>query len=282
MKVTDHDVSRHRLELILSISIPVFSFGGIAIAIHLKNAGFIPDAGTFAWGCVIGACILGYLAYIKPRRDIVAICAPLYALLIFIVPMELTPNLLMQVLFAASITILTVRLNKYFGALNYKGGSDPMEQFLTAYIERMRPYFTGLPEATAHQLASAFLAFKFGLYANAVRECTYAISSLPDSGPQGALKKAVTIVKENAQDLYNSQVVADLSVMFSETEHQYTVVNLLPEKIEDPATLELDNALVLLYTVAYIASPDDELALDEHRKYILRLLSGYKKALGLE
>ena len=157
-----------------------------------------------------------------------------------------------------------------------------MEQFLTGYIERMRPYFTGISETTAHELASAFLAFKFGLYANAVRECTHAIANLSDNGPQGVLKKAVTIVKENAQDLDNSQVVADLSVTFSEAEHQYIVVILPPEKIEDPATLELDNALVLLYTVAYIASPDDELALDEHRTFIVRLLSGYKKALGIE
>jgi hypothetical protein len=37
-----------------------------------------------------------------------------------------------------------------------------MEQFLTAYINRMRPLFTSIPATTAHEIASAFLAFRFG------------------------------------------------------------------------------------------------------------------------
>ncbi|MDD1704428.1 MAG: hypothetical protein LUP97_04260 [Methanoregula sp.] len=157
-----------------------------------------------------------------------------------------------------------------------------MEQFLNDYIERMRPAFFRLPEATAHEMASAFLAFRFGLYANAVRECTHAISGITDDGGQGALKKALIIVKAHAQDLDNSQVVADLSVTFSDAERHYIAINLPKEETEDPATLELDNALILLYTAAFIGSPDDELPLDEHRKFIARVLAGYKKALGIE
>ena len=157
-----------------------------------------------------------------------------------------------------------------------------MEQFLNDYIERMRPGFSRIPEATAHEMASAFLAFRFGLYANAVRECTHAIAGISDEGQQGALKKAIMIVRANAQDLDNSQVVADLSVSFSETERQFIAINLLKERTENPGTLELDNALILLYTAALVGSPDDELPLDEHRKFILRVLTGYRKSLGLE
>jgi hypothetical protein len=156
-----------------------------------------------------------------------------------------------------------------------------MEKFLTAYIERMRPLFTELSEVTAHELASAFLAFKFGLYANAVRECSHALAHIPAGDPYRALQKAVTIVQENARDLDNSQVVADLSVAFPEQEIQFVAVNLPPEKIEDPATLNLDNALIMIYTVALLQSPEDEQPLDEHRKFIVRLLAGYKKALGI-
>ncbi len=157
-----------------------------------------------------------------------------------------------------------------------------MEQYLNDYIERLRPALSRIPETTAHEMASAFLTFRFGLYANAVRECTHAISGIADDGPQGALKKALIIVKANAQDLDNSQVVADLSVSFSDAERQFIAINLPKEKTEDPATLELDNALILLYTAALIGSPDDELPLDEHRKFIVRVLTGYKKALGLD
>ena len=156
-----------------------------------------------------------------------------------------------------------------------------MEKFLSEYIERMRPHFTGISESNAHELASAFLAFKYGLYANAVRECTHALAHIPRDETFSALRKAVSIVQVNAQDLDNSQIVAELSITFSDNEIPFVAVILPPDKIEDKATLELENALILIYTVALLQSPDDEQALDEHRKFIVSMLTGYKKTLGI-
>jgi hypothetical protein len=162
-----------------------------------------------------------------------------------------------------------------------------MEQFLNDYIERIRDGIEDIPETTAHEIASAFLAFRFGLYANAARECTHAIQLLGQGrDPAGneayaALRKALGIVLANAQDLNNSQVTADLSLKFNEQEHNKIAIRLAPDTIEDPGTVELDNALVLIYAAALIASPDDEEAMGEHRKFIVRLLTGYKKALGI-
>lgn len=282
MNLVNKPIAPRDLETFLTVSIPAVSFGGIIIAIALQKAEIIADAGTFAWGCVAGSVLLGYLAYIKPKRDIVSLCAPLYALLIFVVPMEFAPTLLMQVLFAASITILVIRLNWKFGSLtNTKGEPDPMERFLNDYIERLRPQYVTIKRKTAHEIASAFLAFKFGLYNNAVHECDLALTLIPNGECNDALKKALIIVRANAQDLDNAQVTPDLSVIFAENERPFIAVNLPPEKIEDPGTLELDNALVLLYAVATLTSPDDEQALDEHRKFVIKLLSAYKMALGL-
>jgi hypothetical protein len=157
-----------------------------------------------------------------------------------------------------------------------------MEQFLDTYIERMRASYPGFPPTTAHEIASAFLAFKFGIYANAVRECTHAISLIPDSASNAALKKALSIVRANAQDRNNSQVTADLTVVFSPEERRFTAINLPEEKIEDPGTYELDNAIILVYVVALITSEDDEDALEEHRRLIVRLLTDYKKAMGID
>lgn len=157
-----------------------------------------------------------------------------------------------------------------------------MEQYLDDYIGRMKTSYPRFPSGTAHEIASAFLAFKFGLYENAIRECTQAISLIPDSVPNAALKKALTIVQANAADRNNAQVTADLSVAFSPGEQAYTAIHIPPEKNEDPGTLDLDNALILIYVVALITSPDDEEPLDEHRRTILRLLSDYKKAMGFE
>lgn len=156
-----------------------------------------------------------------------------------------------------------------------------MEQFLTGYIERMRPQFRGISASVAHELVAAFLAFRFELYANTVRECSHVLPHIPDGEPYSALRKAVLIMQANAQDLDNSQVVADLSVSFSENELRFVAINLEPGLVEDRATLELDNALIMIYVVALLQSPDDEQALDEHRKFIVRLLAGYKKALGI-
>lgn len=162
-----------------------------------------------------------------------------------------------------------------------------MEQFLTDYIERIRAGVDDIPDTTAHEIASAFLAFRFGLYANAVKECTEAIRLLgpgidpAHKGAYSALKKALAIMLANAQDLDNSQFTADLSLKFDEREHAYSAIRLAPETVEDPGTLELDNALLLVYAAAIVASAEDEEAMGEHRKYIVRLLTGYKKALGI-
>ncbi|MCK9580491.1 MAG: hypothetical protein M0Q92_08575 [Methanoregula sp.] len=157
-----------------------------------------------------------------------------------------------------------------------------MEKFLDTYIERMRGQFPGYPPATAHEIASAFLAFKFGLYENAARECSHAISLIPDSSSGAALKKALAILRAHAEDRNNSNVTTDLQIKFTEAERAFTAITIPPEKIEDPGTLELDNAHILIYVVALITSPDDEEALEEHRRMIVRLISDYKKALGME
>jgi hypothetical protein len=107
-------VSVAQRDRLLTAGIPLVSFGGIPVAIALANAGLIDNPGPFAWGCVIGSVLLAYLAYLKPRRDIVSLCAPLFALIIFIVPMETQPTVLTQILFAASLTVLVVRLNRSF------------------------------------------------------------------------------------------------------------------------------------------------------------------------
>ena len=256
---------------------------GILAAVLLQQIGVIADAGTFAWGCVAGSFMLGYLAYIKPRKDIVALCAPIYGVILFLVPVEETRPVLLQFLFAASINILLIRRERKFSSsADDRGGSKAMEHFLRDYIERIKPEFANVRKKTAHEIASAFFAFKFGLYQNAIEECRLALTQIPDGGSSSALKKALQIVQLNAEDLENAQVNADTRAAFSESEHKLVAINLPQDTIEDPASLELDNALILLYAVAKNTSPDDEQALDEHQKFVLKILTSYKTALGIQ
>ena len=174
------------------------------------------------------------------------------------------------------------KIRKSFGSSGVNGGSDLMERFLRDYIARLKPEFPGIRKKTAHEIASAFFSFKFGLYQNTVEECRLALLELPDDGRTGALKKALQIVQLNAEDLENAQVTADTRAAFSESELPFVAIRLPQDKIEDPASLELDNALVLLYAVAKNTSPDDEQALEEHQKFVLKILTSYKKALGIQ
>jgi hypothetical protein len=156
-----------------------------------------------------------------------------------------------------------------------------MDRFLAEYINRMKLHFTSIPAATAHEIASAFLAYRFGLYPNVVQECNHAVSHIPDSEANMVLKKALAIVRANAQNLDNSQFLEEVPIQFSENDVPYLPLNLTIDKIEDPGSYKLDNALLLLYAVASITSPDDEEVMAEHYKFIIRLLTGYKKALGI-
>lgn len=156
-----------------------------------------------------------------------------------------------------------------------------MEQYLDAYIERTRTHVARFPLSAAHELASAFLAFKYGLYENAIRECTHALSIIPDSAIAPALKTALLILRANAMYRINAQETADLAVRFSQDEQAFVPLALPPAAIEDAATLALDNALICLYVVALITSPNDEETLEEHREMIVGILRDYKRAMGL-
>jgi hypothetical protein len=156
-----------------------------------------------------------------------------------------------------------------------------MEQYLDAYIERIRPQVAGFPPSAAHELASAFLAFKYGLYENAVRECTHASTVIPAGAPGEALKKALLILKAHAEYRLNAQEMDNLVLAFSPAEQAFAAITIPPPASADAATLALDNALILVWTVALIASPDDEETLEEHREMILGILRDYKRAMGL-
>ncbi len=264
----------------LTIAIPAVSFGGILLALLLESSGIIPNAGEFGWGCALGGFLLGFLAWTKPRRDIVSLLSPLYSILIFIVPLESKPTLALQILFAISITILMVRLNRLYSTPQKTvKGLDPMETYYYDYLERLRPVYKGLPRKTAHEVATAVLSFKFGLYTKAIESVDRALPTLGDSEPERVLRKALTIVREKADRLMVADVAPVTAEPFSGPDLMYLVLTLPPEKIEDADTLQLDNALILLFAVGYIASPDDAQALEEQEKFVIQTLNEYRRAL---
>jgi hypothetical protein len=100
-------------EKILSAVVLALVWGGIAVAMILSWLRIIDDPGTFFWGCIAGSFALAYLAVKKKKLDIVSLLTPVYGIIIFTC-LDVTPNLLLQALYAASITALLIRIHQRF------------------------------------------------------------------------------------------------------------------------------------------------------------------------
>ncbi|WP_292410883.1 MULTISPECIES: hypothetical protein [unclassified Methanoculleus] len=260
----------------LWIAVPAVSFGGIGIAFLLAFVGFPYPVWAGIAGCVIASCILCYQAYLKPRRDIVSLFVPLFAVLIFLVPGEISTGVITQAFFAATITVLAVRVEKLFNAP--KREKRTMKQILNDYIGRIAPLIAVVDEETGHLIAQSLLTYKFELYGNAVEKSTAALARLNAITPHpDALERALLIFRERAGDLADSRVTASPKYTFAGADADDLAIHLPPDQVEDPAALDLDNALVLLYAVGIETSPDDEQALEEHQRFILQILESYSK-----
>lgn len=270
-----------RRELYISIAIPALCFGGAALGILLETRGIISEAGSFYWGSVAGSFLLAYLAWIKPRKDIVALLAPLYAVIIFIVALEAQPTILLQLLFGASLTILVVRLNILFSTPPVKKhGEDTMEQYLYDYMHRITPYYRGIDRETAHEVASAVLSFKFGLYPNSMSSAESAVSRITAGAAYETLKKALVIIRDRASSLEASEIKRYSQQTFSEDDTRFLALTIPDGQVKNREDQALDNALLLGYAVAYLCSPDDGQVLDEHQNFVIQILNPYKEALG--
>ncbi|MDD1674741.1 MAG: hypothetical protein LUQ13_03765 [Methanomicrobiales archaeon] len=101
------------------LSVPIFALGGVVLSLLLIFSGFLPAETPF-WlnpgimGNVIGSFILGYLAFRKKTKDIVSLFVPVYAVLILLLDSETGGMLILQILYAVSLLILAVRLEKRF------------------------------------------------------------------------------------------------------------------------------------------------------------------------
>jgi len=96
----------------LWLLVPVLSWGGVIAEVMLPVTPPLLSFG--AYGCVLGSLAIAVLAVRKKRKDIVSLCTPIFALFIFIMPLETRPGLLMEVLYAATLTALLFRLEKRF------------------------------------------------------------------------------------------------------------------------------------------------------------------------
>ncbi|HOI12887.1 MAG TPA: hypothetical protein PLG75_03470 [Methanoculleus sp.] len=263
----------------LWLAVPALSFLGIGIELLLASVGFPYAIWAGVAGCVIASCILCYQAYHKPRRDLVSLFTPLFALLILVIPNEISSGgVIVQTLFAATITFLAVRVEKMFNAPKLQ--EKTMKQLLNEYIDRIEPLLAAIDEETGHLVAQSLLTYKFGLYPNAMEKSTEALARLDTIAPRlDTLERALLILRERAGGFAESRVTTNPEHVFTEEDYDNLAIRLPKDQVEDPTVLDLDNALILLYAVGIETSPNDEQALEEHQRFIIQILESYKEKL---
>ncbi|MEN6611364.1 MAG: hypothetical protein ABFC24_11020 [Methanoregulaceae archaeon] len=157
-----------------------------------------------------------------------------------------------------------------------------MEQYLSNYISTVRPAYQGIAQKTAHDIASTYLSYKFGLFGKAAEEASRASAALPDGSNMALLKKALAMVGERSTRLDNSDYSPETSVIFTPDEMGRLAMNLRPDQVEDMAILQFDNAVLLVYAAAYVSSPDDQDSLDEQVAFAINILESYHTALMIQ
>jgi hypothetical protein len=159
-----------------------------------------------------------------------------------------------------------------------------MDEELAAYLERIRSVGEATGERTGHRIASALLSFAMGMYDRAAERCDQSIEALGRIGAKDAVITALRILGGQARSLVATQVSVRSEFTFEGTEKGGSITEggeglpddiafgeedrelLLfpePEKEAPPDVVARDNALILLFAVAYTASVDDVQALEE-------------------
>lgn len=264
-----------KTERYLEIAIPVASFGATLIGILLWKLGFEINFQFFAVGCIIGSCLLTYLAWIRPKKDIVALSTPIYAIIFFVVPTEYTVGVTLQLLYSVSLTILLIRLKYRFGA---PGTASAMGKQLAdsvkTYIEQTSGSFTGVRPDTAHDAAVVFVQFAHGEYREAARRAVAAaIGQMDDVGQAATLVRAFSIVKEHSVLIDKSLPRPVSYEVFRQEEYGLLAKPQLPAQDDDHEFfIALDNALLLLFSVAWTNSEADRPHLLACHTFVLKLL----------
>jgi hypothetical protein len=259
----------------LELAVPAFSFGGILIAFYLLNQGYLLSFRIASAGCIIASIVLAYLAWIRPKKDIVALTTPIYAVILFVLPSDLVPDLILPILYAISLTILLVRLKYRFGKPGTAvtmgkelGGS------LKAYIDLTREPLKNLSSETAHFATLAFVQFAQGDYAKVVRISETVRGTDDNPVRDQCVARAFSIVKEHAALLDKALPRPESFQSFSPEHADLLAKHLPPGMDEDHAFyLALDNALLLLYSAAWNGSEKDRPHLLARQPFAQKLMS---------
>jgi hypothetical protein len=243
----------------LELAVPLFSFGGALLAVVVLISEIPLDSRITILGCVFASWVLAYLAWIRPRKDIVALSTPLYSFIFLAVPTDTFSSIVLQLLYAISLTILLLRLKFRFGEPGTAatlgkelGGS------LLAYTKHTRDSFGSVSPETAHAATLAFVRFAEGNYEQSAQSAKNALVDTGTADPGTVLMRAFGIVREHAVLLHTSKPRPLNYLVFTGTDLPLLARSPLKAKDDERAFyLALDNALLVLFSAAWNNSERD-------------------------
>lgn len=260
--------------LLLELAVPLCSFGGALLALFFSGMGSTVDIRYFAAGSVAASFALAYLAWIRPHKDIVALTTPIYAILFFVVPSDFSVNIILELLYAVSLTILLVRMKLRFGAAPETGiaGGKSLEEPLKTYCETVRGQATGLGPEAAHYAAVGFARFAQGDYREAAQAADDAAMSCGEMWP--LLATAFAIVREQGLLMDGPAGLPGEFIEFPAPDACFLAKPLPPgENRHACFEVSLDNALLLLYAAAWNGSMRDRPYLLAGQGFALKLIA---------
>lgn len=258
----------------MELAVPVLSFGGALLALFFSGIGSTLDIRYFAIGCVISSFVLAYLAWIRPRKDIVALSTPIYSIIFFVAPSDIAVNLILELLYATSLTILLVRLKYRFGAAHVSTGpkGKSLEEPLIGYCDSFREHVSGLSPAVTHFAAVGFIRFAQGDYRDVVTVADTAMAEIMDAEHQPAVSTAFAIIREQALLFDASAEQPEHFIEFSAAEVYLLVKPLPPEnKPRERFEVTLENALLLLFAAAWNGSEKEHPLLMTGQGFAMKL-----------
>lgn len=243
--------------LLLEFAVPILSFGGAAVAILADILKIPLDIHYPAFGCVAASLILAYLAWIRPKKDIVAISTPIYAILFFLIPAEFSVGVILMLLYAVSLTILLIRLKYRFGSAGSVRGV--MEEGpLFDYINRAGQGMGSIPVDIAADAGRIFIRFAHGEYGMAA-SLAQPYQQGPENKKERALATAFTIIANHDAQCRSAPALPFQFQNFSRDESAL-LFHTVPESAdtEQEYAVALDNALLLLYAVAIVFGSEEQ------------------------
>jgi hypothetical protein len=265
-KIPKPDSNKQRY---LELAIPLLSFGATLAGVLLWNMGYQINFQYFAIGCVLASCILAYLAYNRPKKDIVALSTPIYAFIFFVVPTEYMSGLILQMLYAVSLTLLLVRLKYRFGLYHTDVSSGKeLSAPLKTYADQTRDVVTGITPEDAHRASMVVSLFSTGDYAQAALSAGTITGQVP-----AILTRAFAIVREHAAIFEGSLPRPESYLVFAPEDEPQLAKVVSPEFSEDRKfDTTFDNAMLLLFSAAWNTAEADRSHLIACQRFLQKLI----------